>query len=173
MTPCAACAHAQAHGSWGQAGTHCRKCHLSWTSTAQAHCTVCCGHFASNGTADHHWRKGEHVAPASVEGLHLGRDGIWSTSADRDPDARRQRLAEVRQNARITPPGLAQRPASASGGPQDHPGRSGGILRGLPLERLRALGRPATPEDHAAVFGEPLGDMYARLVAAEGAECPR
>jgi hypothetical protein len=101
--PCAVCAYADAHGSWptDHAGTHCRVCHRSWASTAQAHCTVCHAHFVANGVAGLHWRNGRHLDPSEVAGLFLCMvDGIWSTSPDRDPDARRERLAARRQNGR-------------------------------------------------------------------------
>lgn len=91
---CPVCAYAVEHGWWGPGhqGTHCRSCHRSWTSTAQAHCVVCCAHFVTDGVAGMHWRGGHHVDPATVEGLFLGPDGLWSTSPDRDPVALRERL---------------------------------------------------------------------------------
>ena len=98
-TACPTCSYADAHACWPpeHEGTHCRTCHRSWTSKAQAHCTVCCAHFTSDSAADLHWRRGVHVDPEQVDGLYLGRDGVWSTSADRDPAALRARVAAARQ----------------------------------------------------------------------------
>ena len=99
--PCETCAYADAHGWWGPGhqGTHCRGCHRSWTSRREAHCTVCHGHFIGDSAAELHWRHGQHRDPASVKGLHLGADGIWSASADRDPEAIRERMARLRESA--------------------------------------------------------------------------
>ena len=98
---CPLCAYAGAHGWWGTGhkGTHCRRCHRSWTSTREAHCVVCHAHFTADSAAEHHWPKGHHQDPATVEGLYLGSDGAWSTSAERDPAALRERLARVRREA--------------------------------------------------------------------------
>ena len=97
---CAVCAYATEHGAWpADAGTHCRTCHRSWTSLAWAHCPVCCETFTSNGVSDRHWPKGQHRDPADVDGLYLGPDGVWSTSADRDPGGRAERLAAGRRKA--------------------------------------------------------------------------
>jgi hypothetical protein len=51
---CPVCQHADEHGWWGVTGTHCRKCHRSWQALKQAHCTLCCAHFASVRAADMH-----------------------------------------------------------------------------------------------------------------------
>ncbi len=95
---CPTCTHADKHGWWGpgHAGTHCRGCHRSWTSKAQAHCTICHGHFVTDGVAELHWRGYTHLDPADA-GLHLGPDAIWSTSATRDPSATAARLAAARE----------------------------------------------------------------------------
>ena len=99
--PCSICAYADRHGWWGPGhrGTHCRGCHRSWTSTREAHCVVCHAHFSADSAAERHWVKGQHRDPATVEGLYLGPDGVWSTSADRDPKALRERMARLRESA--------------------------------------------------------------------------
>jgi len=99
MTTCHICTYASEHGSWppDHHGTHCRICHRSWSSTSQAHCTVCCAHFTADSAAELHWLRGRHADPADVDGLYLGPDGIWSTSPDRDPAALRERLAGARR----------------------------------------------------------------------------
>lgn len=51
---CAPCAHVEAHGWWGQKGTHCRGCHLSWHSLTESHCTRCHQHFSADSVADLH-----------------------------------------------------------------------------------------------------------------------
>jgi hypothetical protein len=97
MAACPICTFADAHGWWGpsvKGGTHCRRCHRSWTSTGQAHCTVCHEHFTSDSAAERHWVKGRHTDPATIDGLYLGPDGAWSTSADRDPAAIRRAFVE-------------------------------------------------------------------------------
>jgi hypothetical protein len=99
ITTCPTCSYADQHGWWGHQGTHCRGCHRSWTSTAQAHCAVCCVHFTSDSAAERHWVKGRHADPATIDGLYLGPDGAWSTSADRDPAALRERMARLRRAA--------------------------------------------------------------------------
>lgn len=99
MGTCPTCSYADAHGWWGpdHQGTHCRDCHRSWASKAQAHCAVCCAHFTTDGVAELHWRSSRHVDPSQVDGLYLGPDGVWSTSAERDPGAMAARLATGRQ----------------------------------------------------------------------------
>ena len=99
--PCAVCTYADRHGWWGpdHPGTHCRACHRSWTSTAQAHCVVCHAHFTADSAAKKHWIKGQHRDPATVRGLYLGPDDVWSASADRDPEALRLRMAQLREAA--------------------------------------------------------------------------
>lgn len=128
---CAPCAHAAEHGWWGpdHPGTHCRDCHRSWTSLAQAHCVTCHQQFVSALVADSHWCDGHgqrrhaagcdgahgrpwsprHLDPASA-GLYLGPDDIWSTSLDRDPSAAAARAANARRAAVHRPGDL--------GGPQ-------------------------------------------------------
>ena len=144
-TACATCAFADTHGWWGpgHAGTHCRRCHLSWASTAQAHCVVCCAHFTTAAVADRHWCDGHgpgerqhsascdgqhgrpwaprHLDPGAA-GLHLGPDGMWSTSAARDPTAVAERFRAVRQNGRQGSRGLKQSRSTAGDGGKCHPG---------------------------------------------------
>jgi len=97
--PCPICAYADVHASWPpeHRGTHCSTCHRSWTSTAQAHCTVCCAHFTADSVAEKHWLRTQHQDPATVKGLYFGSDGVWSTSPDRNPAALAARLAASRQ----------------------------------------------------------------------------
>ena len=81
---CPVCAHARAHGWWGQSGAHCRDCHRSWTSTTQVHCVVCHEQFASDGVARLHWTKAGHVHPSTVARLagHDERHGLVWRRAD-------------------------------------------------------------------------------------------
>ena len=81
---CPVCAHAQAHGWWGQAGTHCRDCHRSWTSTVQVHCVVCHETFASDRVARLHWTKAGHLHPGTIAQLagHDERHGLVWRRAD-------------------------------------------------------------------------------------------
>jgi hypothetical protein len=93
---CAICEYAHKHGWWGPGfrGTHCRKCHLSWTSRSQAHCPVCCQQFASNGVANYHWGTGKsgnapaydakHLNPHGVPALAQDARGVWHM-AEKDP----------------------------------------------------------------------------------------
>jgi hypothetical protein len=115
---CSICQYARQHGGWpsGHKGTHCRDCHHSWSGSSQAHCVVCHGQFATNGVGDHHWLHGRHVDPSTVDGLHLGTDGIWSTSPDRDPNALRQRLVHARQSRTSTAPTQSESPANPRAG---------------------------------------------------------
>ena len=103
---CPTCEYAREHACWppGFRGTHCADsrragvtgCHRSWTSTREAHCTVCHGQFASNGVADRHWKDSRHVDPVAVAGLVLGDDGVWHGElSDRD----RLRLQAMRDLA--------------------------------------------------------------------------
>ena len=83
---CLVCAFATKHGHWPMKGTHCRDCHRSWTSHAQAHCVRCHEQFASNGTAERHWgRGGEHRDPV-VAGL-VAHDEAYGTVWRRPGDA--------------------------------------------------------------------------------------
>lgn len=68
---CPPCTHAVIFGSWGRplhdglrAATHCHRCHRSWRSLREAHCTVCCSHFASNEAASFHWDESGKGGPA-------------------------------------------------------------------------------------------------------------
>ena len=85
VVSCPVCAYADAHGSWppGHIGTHCRGCHRSWASTAQAHCSKCHEQFASVGVADTHWTKRGHVHPATVPKLERhdeAHGAVWRTA---------------------------------------------------------------------------------------------
>jgi uncharacterized paraquat-inducible protein A len=82
---CEVCAHADAHGSWppDHHGTHCRGCHRSWPSRAQAHCLRCHEQFASPGVADLHWTKAGHVHPTTVSKLECHDEAygpVWRTA---------------------------------------------------------------------------------------------
>jgi hypothetical protein len=79
---CAVCVSATDNAHWPMPGTHCRDCHRSWTSKAEAH--VCHQHFVTNGVADRHWRAvapgrqpGEHLDPMTVGTIELWDDGLW------------------------------------------------------------------------------------------------
>jgi hypothetical protein len=76
---CPICLYAKQHACWppGHRGTHCKDCHVSWTGLARAHCVLCHQTFASNGVAAHHWKRGEHVHPAAVEGYWTDKKGFW------------------------------------------------------------------------------------------------
>src|SRR5262245_61819697 len=60
---CRYCEYSKDHGWWGPplaellgrpGGTHCIRCHRSWMSLTEAHCTLCCEHFSTHRTADRH-----------------------------------------------------------------------------------------------------------------------
>lgn len=76
---CSPCTYAAEHGWWGpeHKGTHCRVCHKSWGGTTRAHCTVCHETFASDGVAQHHWRKDGHLHPSDVKGFWQDEGGFW------------------------------------------------------------------------------------------------
>ena len=118
---CAPCDYADRHGWWGpdHKGTHCRDCHgagrarrghiaLSVMRPSQAtRSPTCITVMVRTG------------APGTVEGLYLGSDGIWSTSADRDPERGRQRAAfarSMRHKASGTSTGQAETPATVGEG---------------------------------------------------------
>ncbi len=101
MTDCPICAHARAHGAWGQPGTHCRECHRSWTSTAQAHCTACHQQFGSNRIAEMHWVRGEHRDPRRVASLAVCDETYGSVWRRNDPMSTAA-LVQIRQD-RSTP----------------------------------------------------------------------
>lgn len=69
---CRPCMHAAIFGWWGpplkelNASTHCKRCHRSWSSIKEAHCTVCCTQFASNEAAQYHWVDDKHLDPAEA-----------------------------------------------------------------------------------------------------------
>jgi hypothetical protein len=71
LLECEICQKAAAKGVWpevkGQRITHCKDCHRSWTSIVQAHCTVCHENFATNGTADLHWRETKGGEPEHLD----------------------------------------------------------------------------------------------------------
>lgn len=60
MSDCPVCERADRTGWFGiDRGSHCRKCHRTWTGLAQAHCTVCHRHFTTDSAAVlHHTAKG-------------------------------------------------------------------------------------------------------------------
>jgi hypothetical protein len=68
---CPVCRHADEHGWWGQNGTHCRKCHRTWTGLREAHCVRCCAHFSTPENADMHVGVTECRDPATL----VTRDG--------------------------------------------------------------------------------------------------
>lgn len=55
---CGICAYSAEHGHWGPQlrpdRSHCRDCHVSWTSLREAHCRTCCAHFANPKAFDAH-----------------------------------------------------------------------------------------------------------------------
>jgi hypothetical protein len=83
-TACPVCAYAKAHASWppSHRGTHCRRCHRSWVSRAQAHCVVCCEQFATDGVAALHWTADGHVHPSLFPKLERRDEAlgpVWRT----------------------------------------------------------------------------------------------
>lgn len=64
---CPTCEHADAHGWFGlRRGTHCRRCHRTWTAPREAHCTLCCRHFSTGENADAHVGSSGCVDPATL-----------------------------------------------------------------------------------------------------------
>jgi hypothetical protein len=63
---CPVCAHTSAHHWWGQDGTHCRRCHRSWTGFREIHCCICCAHFSTPANLDLHKVGGRCVPPGDV-----------------------------------------------------------------------------------------------------------
>lgn len=102
-TNCNICAYARQHGGWplNHRGTHCSKCHRSWTGFARAHCPVCHELFVTDGTARLHWSGGgynaTHLDPTTVidksgaPKLVLDSDGIWHGAGRRPRDLARSR----------------------------------------------------------------------------------
>lgn len=43
-------------------GTHCKKCHRTWSSIKEAHCPMCCRHFSSDTAAQAHKRGVDRVS---------------------------------------------------------------------------------------------------------------
>ena len=90
---CAVCVFAKDHHRWPMNGTHCKGCHRSWKSKAQAHCTVCHQQFAGYSVADLHWRepKGQppvHLDPSTLPRLELHDEAmgpVWRSTGDREP----------------------------------------------------------------------------------------
>lgn len=80
---CDPCDHAAEHGHWGQQGSHCRKCHRSWTSKKQGHCPTCCAHFGGPSLFDRHLLTRGCTDPATVtnkDGSPVFRQddlGVW------------------------------------------------------------------------------------------------
>jgi hypothetical protein len=87
--PCSVCDQVTTLGWWGpdHRGTHCRKCHRSWTAKGAAHCPVCCEHFATDATAQLHWGgrsyEAEHLDPRSVSALVRDGDRLWHMAGKR------------------------------------------------------------------------------------------
>ena len=84
LKTCEHCEHAHRYGWWGprHKGTHCRRCHLSWTARAQQHCTVCCSHFSSESAANLHWGSGESSKPPAYAAKHLDPRDVAKLSQD-------------------------------------------------------------------------------------------
>jgi len=72
---CAPCEYAKIHHWWGPAlapaRSHCARCHRSWASLIEGHCTICCAHFANVKAFDAHLTEEGCRPPASV----IRRDG--------------------------------------------------------------------------------------------------
>jgi hypothetical protein len=89
VVACPICAYADAHGWWGpnHRGTHCRKCHRSWTAKGATHCSVCWEHFATDGTAQLHWAGrgygAQHLDPRVVLTLVQDGDAVWHMAGKR------------------------------------------------------------------------------------------
>ena len=126
MTACPVCARSEEHGWLGQPGAHCRRCHRSWTSRAEAHCTArledgarCCAHFSSNSAADHHWLKGRHVDPETIGRLVRRETVHGSTWTDAKAAQRLEKLAAARRAGAIARASGRFSPADAEDGSQD------------------------------------------------------
>ena len=87
---CSICNHASEHGHWGQSGTHCPRCHRSWTSTSQAHCTRCCAHFAGPTLFDAHLTAHGCEEPSTVTRRQSGEPRFRQDETDMWRDSRRR-----------------------------------------------------------------------------------
>jgi hypothetical protein len=56
-------------GAWPRwfRGTHCRRCHASWSGRTAAHATCCHRTFSSNNAADAHLVRGHCTDPAELK----------------------------------------------------------------------------------------------------------
>ena len=67
---CSVCKHVDEHGWYGPsikpARSHCRRCHRSWASLVEGHCTMCCEHFANVKAFDAHLLEEGCRPPAEV-----------------------------------------------------------------------------------------------------------
>jgi len=68
---CRICSYCSENGWWGPdlapAKTHCSRCHRSWASTVEGHCSICCAHFANVKAFDAHLLEaGGCTDPASI-----------------------------------------------------------------------------------------------------------
>ena len=51
---CEVCTYADAHSWFGPGRTHHKRCHRTWESKIEGHCTMCCEHFANVKSFDAH-----------------------------------------------------------------------------------------------------------------------
>jgi hypothetical protein len=69
-TTCVPCAHAAEHHWWGPqlepAKSHCDRCHRSWASGRECHCSVCCRHFDHINAFDAHQLDGACHDPSEL-----------------------------------------------------------------------------------------------------------
>lgn len=70
------CARVGREGWLGQPGSHCRRCHRSWVSLVEGHCSLCCAHFTSVGAFDLHVTAVGCVPPGSVRWRSGVRKGL-------------------------------------------------------------------------------------------------
>lgn len=99
---CSACSYSADRGGWppGQQGTHCPRCHRTWTGKQQTHCRACCLHFGGVAAFVRH-RVGEVCASHSAmagRGLTVRRHGhgeVWVTSGSLSPVESEGALLEI------------------------------------------------------------------------------
>lgn len=102
---CAVCRHAVGGNGWGQSGTHCQRCHRSWTGLREIHCVGCCAHFSTVANLDlHKTRAGACIPPGEV----VGKDGEAKLRTKAGPNGLTWVSAHARQNARIGSEGVAE-----------------------------------------------------------------
>jgi hypothetical protein len=67
---CVHCSFAAEHHWWGPdlapARSHCERCHRSWASGRECHCTGCCRHFDHVNAFDAHQINGKCCDPAAA-----------------------------------------------------------------------------------------------------------